>query len=241
MQSSQPERNDGRQKYGRVDRAVMRGYFKQGKSRAEIRSIFGCSADTVRRIIENQMNDNIEEDADWVFGAKSGTMKGEAVGEEDHMEVDEPVQGQGGRAARTKASARGRRYQPYKGADSSKDRKASNSSAVQTLPAPSQQCNSQSPKPIPSSSKRSKTSQSRKRAAPAPQDDVQQFLRMLDLSSDTHLEAFNAAGIRTEEDLASLKEMSQETLDTVLKDALVSKGFSVLEWMKLREALLKKA
>ncbi|TFY70904.1 hypothetical protein EVG20_g2108 [Dentipellis fragilis] len=216
--SQGPDRKNARQKYGRVDRAVMRG------------------ADTVKRIIENQMNDNIDEDADWVFGAKSGTgerLRRLTVWKSMNQWKVKEEQWHAPRLVTSKA----RRYQPYKSADGSKDRKASNSSADQTLPGQSRKHSPQSHKPFHSGSK---TSKSRKSIASTPQGDLRQFLCTLDLSSDAHLEALNAAGVRTPEDIASLKAMSQDTLDTVLKDALVSKGFSVLEWMKLREALCKK-
>lgn len=71
-------------------------------------------------------------------------------------------------------------------------------------------------------------------------DPILAFIEPLNLGKK-HADVMRAHGIQTEEHLDDLRELDLGTLQDVLGKVLVdSKQFSLLEWMKLRSAILKR-
>lgn len=91
----------------------------------------------------------------------------------------------------------------------------------------------------PPASLRAGPSNARRGSAEAP-DPILVFIRPLSLGKK-HADALRAHGIHTKEHLDDLRELDLGTLQDVLGKVLVdSRQFSLLEWMKLRSAILKR-
>lgn len=90
----------------------------------------------------------------------------------------------------------------------------------------------------PPTSPRAGPSNARRGSAEAP-DPILVFIRPLNLGKK-HADALRAHGIHTRAHLYDLRELDLGTLQDVLGKVLVdSRQFSLLEWMKLRSAILK--
>lgn len=110
------------------------------------------------------------------------------------------------------------------------------SPSVQSIGGSSDDGSSTSPGPP--ISQRAGPSNARRGSAEAP-DPILVFIRPLDLG-EKHADALRAHGIQKKAHLDDLRELDLGTLQDVLGKVLVdSKQFTLLEWMKLRSAILK--